>query len=479
MSEPLYNLMTNVHSIRLLSSYRETLEKFALVRKGKPSGIWTLYYAPYVEEWWGTRVPNAFKKIPKRFADALKFLNKGWSDIGMSFALLTCKMAYMDPGEREQRCKAVTIDNFTQKASKGDEDDEKDDVREGFIGAIMSIASFFKSLVDVALAIAMLFANFPLDPLGTIFGLLSIIIGIIVSILLILVYMLLTFTLVAYIVILYLSIWWSLLVPWWVFLWYSLMTFLTSIAFFILWLIDLVAQGAVTKMMSCENLPDSWATSGNYVYGNIHERSTLYLGAVMTKCFSRYRPRYVLMCERMPRLVPDFCPQQQIYRFYKGIDNTFLKGPTMFTEYRPPLGFRKKGMNTRIQEMMRSYEQKREWNDTCSKELKAYDYVNMHFCSDPKAGAKLSGGNSSVLKAYCMDAYCRTRKDKLSQFCRRIDKLEMASEQGADNDASYYLAKNIVSFLLIVFVITACAHVLSSISNIIVTESKNFTPEID
>ena len=432
-----YVFRSHVHNLKLQGSYLPRLKVISSMRS-KGSGLaiqWLVRYGNLIEDWWRVNVPNSFKEFPTRFMDTLKLMLEKWQSLGQSLAKIPCNVSYLDDAERKKHCEGFQ----GSKAKDSGDDDDDEEIREGFIGFLKSIADFFTSLVDVAMAIASLFANFPKDPVGTIIGLLCIIIGVVVGLILIIVYAIFTILGLAYVIAFMVAWAWALVVPVAMVLFYLLLSIIFVVPFFLLFIIDLMLGGALIRLFACETLPSEWVDNANYIYDNYYERSIAYIGLVMKPCTRRFRPVGVF-CERMRPDMPDYCPHQLIYKMFSGnkLMSGFTLGPTVFDRFRSSDQYKMHHPETKRKFVRDSWKTKVMWNKKCTDVFSDYNYIVKHVCLDPSQTAT-TPGEEDTLRSLCKDAFCSTsdlvNSTSNKSFCSDIEDPSMKDDEYIGNSS--------------------------------------------
>ncbi len=451
-SKNMFQLVLHVHRLRLYFSYFKDVMRLGQLRRNKITfGVWTVYFAPMVREWWKKRVPKAWKKFPDNFKSCFNSMVKWWENLGVMIGNITCYLAYNDPDEREKRCKAP--ENFT--VSNNDKEHNDKEVTEGFYDFLNAILEFIQNFVPLAVAVGRFVVSFPNDPLGTIFGILTLLIGTSIAIMLTVAYTLIGMLMLAYFVIGWLSFVYAWVIAAGTTVIYIVVTLLASIIYFILFILDLITGGLIQNLMKCENLPTDWINVPNFSYGNLYRRSLVYLGLVMRPCASRFRPS-VGMCIRKEHEIPDFCPQQQIQRSLDGgIGTKLSRGPSIYDKYRPLPGFSRMSPLKRVKTLIVAHGKKVAWQGNCSDSLSQYDYINKHICSNPRmAASSLRSVDTVLLRSACMEAYCSLSESKGTSFCLRlVGNMEVTTSDTSTD--SNVIIKKVLIFVLILTLLMA------------------------
>jgi hypothetical protein len=331
--------------------------------------------------------------------------------------------------------------------------------------AMQSAGTFFSNLKPMVEGIGDLFKNFNKDPFGTMLKFFGILVGILLAIVLEILYLLFSLTLFIY-VFQFLWAWYLTFVIG--FLWTVCMvlwTLLIAIPYFFLWLLDLATKGTVVQLMRCENLPDAWSNTPSFAEGNGYRR----IGGVACAypCEPRWKPwGGGFMCKKLPDFLPSMCPQQMIFRAYKG---DTLSSPYVFDKFKPPPGFTVQDIVKQEKQIVEAYRVKVGYLGPCYEQLTKYDYVNRHICANIDRLPNIPGGNREKLLHLCSQAYCdyepvlntgqppsaRMRRSAPAAFCTRIRNGLDAKQTDFNAEAS-----QLARIMLMMTIGTLCLLVL-------------------
>jgi hypothetical protein len=137
--------------------------------------------------------------------------------------------------------------------------------------------------------------------------------------------------------------------------------------------------------------------------------------------------------------MPDFCPQQQIYRiFEKGAVPSSDPGPVAFVNYTPQPGFNALTMLQKKGTIETAFMEKIGWYQTCYDGMKDQDYLTRHICDnvdvlfqyDPKEYPSPPQVNVT-LSTVCKEIFCDYRPG--SSHAWRTDSGFQASAPGDGN----------------------------------------------
>ena len=427
---------TAVHTARMMldSDHMETMNRmYATRRSHMPMAIWTVYYLPMVENVYTVRIPSYWEKFPKQYVEALQDGIDWWGGVGISITQIPCKLAYADPAERMAKCagSSSTGENFFGGAIgaaiggaignsvDADGKPRRPDIEEGFglaaIGdALSSIGNFFINIGQMASALGNLFTQFPNDPFGSIIGLFTIVLGIQFGLIFLLLYILLTVT----------GIFFVALFAWvtvytmgagLIYTWYLvLLTVMVAIPYFGLWLIDMPTGGLVVRMMRCEAKLDAWFAQPGYAEDNGFAH---FLPFCMRPCPERYVPSVGgTCCSARKPYMPDYCPQQQVFRILRAGKLPSDRGPAAFIKYTPVPGFASMPYPQKRLAIIAAYKDKVEWYQTCYASLTGHDYLTRHVCDNVDLlGDAVDAEGVLAMSAVCHDCFCEYAAGDLKQ----------------------------------------------------------------
>ena len=105
--------------------------------------------------------------------------------------------------------------------------------------------------------------------------------------------------------------------------------------------------------------------------------------------------------------MPDYCPQQQIYRIIRAGSTPSSRGPTSIVRFKPPNGFGSMPYPAKRKLLLKAYEQKVEWYQSCYAQLTKYDYLTRHLCDNVDLlGPAVDANGALVMAAMCKDCFC-------------------------------------------------------------------------
>jgi hypothetical protein len=413
-----------LHQVRMMMMQRADIGvKYQSRRKKLPFGIWTIYYAPLLVSMFFSFTAY-WAKFPKRWVNTFTDTINWWMGLGPWIATIPCKMAYSDPVERSEKCRSNLVDTFVPEETKPQDEQAADVVEHfmdlgGIVTALSSIGDFFVNIAMVAIKLGLLFAMFPIDPFGSIIGIISIIVGIIIGLLLMYVWILMTIMMFP----LLLAYWWTMISVFAMAIlytaWLIVLSILLAIPYFGLWLIDMPTGGFVVRMMHCENSPGQWHSRNAYSDDNTFVR---YFPFCMRPCATRYTKSWSgCCCDKLPAFMPDLCPQQQVYELAHGAGagagagiraSTGIPalggGPVAFARYTGNAVFQHMSVDGKRKVLVSAFKKKAAWYQRCYESLSDWDFLNRHLCSVfDRLG--LDDGVRQKLALVCNECYCLHR----------------------------------------------------------------------
>jgi len=320
-------------------------------------------------EWWNT-IPAMLTKLPQSFAGGEGF--ESHTDPKYKYFALVDKIF----GKKD------TVEHF------------------GFLKGLISIGEFFKGILDAVTSLMFAITN-PIK-------FLMMLIGFVMSIILIIAYSILTVFFVQYI----LGAVWTLIV---VIIPAIFMTTLYAVLivpigawFIIVWLLDLITGGLMMALYRCENNPDKWYKYPAYANGNSYQRVLF----CTYRCAENYEPWSFLgilnFCSRIPKMKPAYCPQQNIFKLYKG---ETLKSPSHYKDFEVNLETANMTTSQREAYLTKIKYARVEFSETCKYcfendalfggllvKMVSYNHISKFLC---KYTAQLAGNNPLKYKQVC------------------------------------------------------------------------------
>lgn len=343
-------------------------------------------------------------------------------------------------------------EGFEQKQAEKQKQEEKHkpDVIEGFgfLKGLLSIGEFFKTILELAIAIAGMLK----DPIGAIFYIIKLIVGTLIGLVLLLFYALLS--LPPFIFIVY-GIYYVIfvIVAFVVGALFNVLMFtLFCLLALPLWILDLLLSAFtmykqhsfIMNMGRCENLPDMWYKRSNFVEKSQYSRSLFCLHP----CSTRFEPNGVF-CSKMNSRKPSFCPQAQIYRMYRG--DPITPNPSIMNMYSKDLKFIAKSKEEREHDVRQYFYDKQDFLQKCSKVNQPYDNIVKTVCENYNvinsvSGKSLSETERKQLKGFCKQVYCQGQPKE--DFCYKYN-----DDQKDENDIQVMNTDDILRRIMKLFVL--------------------------
>jgi hypothetical protein len=348
------------------------------------------------------------------------------------------------------------------------------DVVEHF-GAVISLArtigSFFRNFVPLGLQLVKYGKDFLKDPIMSIFGIISIIVGPIVGILLLIVYAIYSLPVFFGMSISWIWFFVIALVTTWAYFWLSFLfrVSLTMLMFFVflgIWFVDFLTGGLIVKLMQCEDDPDAPEVRSNYVFGNVYQKG--FLGCLYP-CSNGFKPRplYWLgntpyLCARQEASAPAMCPQQQILRFFRG---RALVRPYAFDMYKPGPIFFFRDLQLKANAIRVTYRKRRDFLNTCQDNLGGrFGPICRHVCSNVHNYQYGSSAEKGNLQMLCRQLFCEG-PDYDAGVCAAIDnnKTEDAvAKQITDEGFTIFNKAFMVGIVAMIFIVIVLALIRAS-----------------
>lgn len=213
-----------------------------------------------------------------------------------------------------------------------------------------------------------------------------------------------------------------------------------SLVCILLTIINTVFWGSLKNFVLCQSNPADWYRVPNKHLGNQYDRALM----CNRPCFSWFAPDPTgIMCSRVPKGYPPYCPQAEIMRIYtrRKADRRY-----MFNDFDDKTSLKYLTMTPfeKEKELKKHYMNKKNFRETCKLQMGKYDPITLNICSsaDTMEFTKhLSEKEISRLKQVCADAYCGA--DNNYPFCSKMSGLK-------EDDANAIIKKVIKILILIV-----------------------------
>ena len=268
---------------------------------------------------------------------------------------------------------------------------------------IKPVIKVFIGIGEAAVAIGKLFADLATNPFRAIARILMVIFGVVFGVTLLLAYIILSMGPSILIGIVF--AWGSaILIAILLTVLYMAIVVLATVVFTIIWVLNIMTGGALTFLLRCENEPDAWHDAPGYGQGNGYKRFLF----CFAPCSAGWSRTFGAFCRKEQGSCPHFCPQQQIYMYYRAADERESVLPYMFGTYVPDTSFYSKPAKKRRALLLKSLDAKKRFLGSCAVKLRPYDFLNRHVCANldviPKSA--LTDENRTRLRAMCKQAYC-------------------------------------------------------------------------
>ena len=350
---------------------------------------------------------------------------------------------------------AIWIANLPNKlAGEGYINAEKSDVVEHFFG-LEKIVLAFVYLAQTLMSIINVITN----PLGFI----KFIIGAILALTLLIIYLfvcviadIIIAPVMGYVGLFFFNIWLTIVLVIFFLIFY--------VFYFLLAVIDIFTGGIIMRSLRCENRPDAWAYTSNWMRNNRFLRTFF----CSRTCNKRYYPSGV-MCKKQNKDEPTFTPQQVIYQTWSNheyISN--LKDKIIFS-HTP---------NYDYFANMNDNEKRQLWNDVYDNQVSyMQETQNAFTLYDPLISAmclqmtsndnkEITDENKNKIKKLCASCYCVAGSRKKLEFCK-------TSEQEKTLVQPEKTKKDIVLIIISILIIIVVAFVVFTL---IFTGENKLTP---
>jgi hypothetical protein len=479
-SEAEVRVATAVHMLQLLLNdyHDDILFSYATRKSGMPLAIWTLYFWPYVKDIFTHRIPDIWKKAPADYVNACEDFMVLWERLGVLLSQIPCYMAINDPVERAAKCgggggggdgdsfvgggRPAPAASAGAAGAAGAAGGGTRDVVERFSlgGVFTAIGKFFINMMVVFVAVGTFFGDFASDPFGSIVGLIALVLGCIVGLVLMLTYMLST---VLFLFIFPMSSYATALSFGGAFMFTLFQLAVVCsilLPYAVLWIIDMITNGAVVRLMRCESLPNAWAEQPSWAHGNTWVRFGL---LCLYPCARRYHSSdehtACMLCERLDGGVPDLCPQQLIFQLFSGGGGQGTPAtPWNMARFKPGPQFTQQTVDMRKELLSAAFEAKNKHMGACYagdtrltsgglRKLPDMDYINRHVCACcehpglwPAGSAKEERAkDTEAIKLLCRETYC--------DYAESDGGIRMTSMQERNGEERAKLCKGLVTTL--------------------------------
>ena len=356
---------TAVHQVRMMMDQIPAVEAIHMADRPSKNAIWTLYYLPFMRNVFTVRIPSTWMNWDDDFVRNMNFLHGLWASMGdyvTTFPLMIANQ--MRP----------SMEGFRVQ------------VREGFglgdlfslVGAIGNLMGNIGTIVNTFAGIIMSFVR---NPFMALIQFLVLTLSVMITIPLVILYFICDVLMLGWA---FSAVYGAILATWWCVaytLFLIITVILVAIPYFFLWLLDIMTGGMVSRLMRCENSPNGWYADPGFVEHNEYSSAPM---SCWGPCAQRYKQTYGgTCCGARSGFMPDFCPQQQIYRIYeKGAIPSSDPGPVAFVNYTPQPGFNAMTMLQKKGSIETAYMEKIGWYQTCYDGMNKQDYLTRHICDN-------------------------------------------------------------------------------------------------
>jgi hypothetical protein len=205
-----------------------------------------------------------------------------------------------------------------------------------------------------------------------------------------------------------------------------------------MWIADLATFGLVRWLTRCENHIDAWFKQANFAYDNVAKR----LLFAQLPCASRFKPQG-FWCVRQPSWDPDYCPQQQIYRIYKGMG---VSSPWIMDKINENTSFKLMNPAQKAEALKTFFQNRQGFLNKCSKTLSQHKHIIRCICANYKNIKLENESDRALLAPLCKQVFCYSA-DKES-FCSRFPDDDIVADKANLEDIVRKLTRYMV---LVVF----------------------------
>lgn len=361
-----------------------------------PTAIMTLYWWPLVEPTYSKAIPNLWTEAPTEFKDGLNAYESAWAFLGKFILHLPCYMSYMSSSERDEKC--GTIQSLSDSFVDGKR------IVEGFSlgGLINGIGLLLMNIIPMVIHIAQFIILLATDPFQAIFGIFMLVLGMGLGLWSYLWYVFLTLTQFYWIP----GVFYAFVIS---YVYAFILSFLEvvftialAVPYLIMTLIDLLTAGMIMQLLRCESLPSEWASQPFTAFDNV--RGRFGLGCSVPCNGASFVPSYEVMCYCMPPDTPPFCPQQQLFRAYRGLP---LGDPWIFDGFTADSAFHVLDPKDQQRQMAKAYDRKTEFLGRCYSAVSPFSFITRHICADlDTLLPDVSSKDKARLATLCHQAHC-------------------------------------------------------------------------
>ena len=206
----------------------------------------------------------------------------------------------------------------------------------------------------------------------------------------------------------------------------------------IMWILDLATFGLVRWLTRCENHVDAWFKQANFAYGNVAKRMVF----AQLPCASRFKPNG-FWCVRQPSYDPDFCPQQQIFRIYKGLG---VSSPWILDKINEDTAFKLSTPAKKEEALKKFFQTRQAFLNQCGGALHPYKHMIRCVCANYDKIKLENESDRELLPPLCKQVFCEAG-DKES-FCAKFPEEDINADKANLEDIVRKLTRYMV---LVVF----------------------------
>ncbi len=180
-------------------------------------------------------------------------------------------------------------------------------------------------------------------------------------------------------------------------------------------ILDFITMKKASKIfyswfVACENSPFAWFENSFYQKGNKVERDLI--------CKKNCPSGYTISddgnsCVKIPNYIPNYCPQAQLMRIYKGMN---LSGPININQFKLPKGLNKAQQEKYIEDFKKN---KKDYYESCQNlSMLKYDNIAKSICSNLEF-TNNSNVSQEDIKNICYNKFCRNGNHQ--SFCAKLN----------------------------------------------------------
>lgn len=298
-----------------------------------------------------------------------------------------------------------------------------------FVKGMITVAKFFPIITLVLMVLA---------SLGRPMEFLAMIIGLIFVVVIYIIYSVLNLPPFIFVVC---AIWFTIfnIIPFLIYTAVFLGIFLIiSLVCILLTVINTVFWGSLKSIVLCQTKPSDWYATANFHLNNKWERALM----CNRPCFSYYYPDTTgIMCQKVPKGYPPYCPQAEIMRIYstRKSDRRYI-----FKNFddKSNVKYLSKKPEERELDLKNYYLNKRLFRESCRGKMAKYDPLTLSICSSVdtmETFKHLQPKEINRLKQVCAEAFCGA--DRNYPFCSKMS--------GLKEDDANALIKKVIKIILI------------------------------